>query len=96
MGPHRTPGSAIRERKSGAGASRRIVSVSPLAITPGDVAGLPGHVRARADDIGQVACAHGLCIPGFSVRSIVSLNVCAVTGWFEGGEKRKPGRILNV
>ena len=38
----------------------------------------------------------GLFIAGLSVRSIVSLNVCAVTGWFDGGEKRKPGRIVNV
>ena len=38
----------------------------------------------------------GSFIFGLSVRSIVSLNVCAVTGSFEGGEKRKPGRIVNV
>ena len=25
-----------------------------------------------------------------------SLNVCAVTGWLDGGEKRKPRRIVNV
>jgi hypothetical protein len=31
--------------------------------------------------------ATGLRIAGFRVRSIESLNVCAVTGWFEGGEK---------
>ena len=29
-------------------------------------------------------------------RSIVDLNVIAVTASFDGGEKRKPGRILNV
>jgi hypothetical protein len=32
----------------------------------------------------------------FKVRSIVSLNVRAVTGWLDGGEKRYPGRIVNV
>ena len=40
--------------------------------------------------------ASGLFIPGLSVRSIVYLNVCAVTTSFDGGEKRKPLRILNV
>ena len=33
---------------------------------------------------------------GFTTRSIVDLNVVAVTASFDGGEKRKPGRILNV
>src|SRR5262245_40139742 len=33
---------------------------------------------------------------GFALRSIVCLKVCAVTGWFEGGENRTPGRIVNV
>ena len=33
---------------------------------------------------------------GSTLRSIVCLKVCAVTGWFDGGEKRMPGRIVNV
>src|SRR2546426_6502358 len=33
---------------------------------------------------------------GFVTRSIVDLNVDAVTASFDGGEKRKPERILNV
>jgi hypothetical protein len=33
---------------------------------------------------------------GLSVRSITYWNVRAVTGSFEGGEKRKPGRIVKV
>src|SRR5205823_10532549 len=33
---------------------------------------------------------------GFASRSIVHLNVDAVTGSFDGGENRKPRRILNV
>ena len=33
---------------------------------------------------------------GESARSIVYLNVVAVTIWFEGGENRKPGVILKV
>jgi hypothetical protein len=33
---------------------------------------------------------------GSVTRSIVDLNVEAVTGAFEGGEKRYPGRIVNL
>ena len=33
---------------------------------------------------------------GLRLRSIVCLKVSAVTGSFEGGEKRMPGRITNV
>ena len=33
---------------------------------------------------------------GDKARSIVYLNVAAVTGWSEGGENRKPDLILNV
>ena len=33
---------------------------------------------------------------GLSARSIENLKVWAVTGAFDGGEKRKPGRIVNV
>jgi hypothetical protein len=51
---------------------------------------------ARAPRTSARKWAIGLCILGFSVRSIASLNVCAVTGWFDGGEKRKPRRIVNV
>ncbi len=33
---------------------------------------------------------------GFVTRSIVDLKVVAVTASCDGGEKRKPGRIVNV
>ena len=33
---------------------------------------------------------------GDRARSIVYLNVAAVTGWSEGGENRKPGLIVKV
>ena len=81
-------------RQVGAGATRRIASLSPRATMPG-CGGLAGHVRARADDVGEVPAPIAL-IAGLSARSIVSLNVSAVTGSFDGGEKRKPGRIVNV
>ena len=38
----------------------------------------------------------GPFIAGLSERSMEYLNVSAVTGAFEGGEKRNPGRILKV
>jgi hypothetical protein len=41
-------------------------------------------------------CCAGLCVRGSSVRSIVSLKVCAVTGSFDGGENRNPFRIVKV
>ena len=37
-----------------------------------------------------------MLLRGLRLRSIVCLKVCAVTSWFDGGEKRKPGRITNV
>ena len=69
--------------------------MSPRAITPAMWLAFPDMYAPRADDVGQKARVIAVH-PGFSVRSIVALNVCAVTGSFEGGEKRKPGRILNV
>ena len=39
--------------------------------------------------------ATGDFMRGFVSRSIVDLNVDAVTGSFDGGENRKPVRILN-
>ena len=33
---------------------------------------------------------------GDRARSMTSRKVCAVTGALEGGEKRKPARIVNV
>src|SRR5215468_3323244 len=33
---------------------------------------------------------------GLALRSIACLKLWAVTGWFDGGERRIPGRIVNV
>ena len=67
----------------------------PLATTPVIWAALPAMNARGADYVAEVG-ARGLFIVGSSVRSIVDLNVCAVTGSFEGGEKRNPRRIVNV
>jgi len=88
-------GSAIRARKSGAGARRRMISLFPFAITPEMRVALPA-MYASAPSMSPRNRANGLWVPGFRVRAIVYLNVCAVTGSFEGGEKRKPRRIVNV
>jgi hypothetical protein len=72
-----------------------MVSLSPLATTPAMRLALPA-MSARAPTMSARYSADGLCILRLSVRSIESLNVCAVTGWFDGGEKRKPWRIVNV
>ena len=40
--------------------------------------------------------ATGFLIRGLRVRSMVYLKVSAVTGSFDGSEKRNPGRIVNV
>ena len=57
-----------------------------------DMPGLLGEVRLGADDVAEkILPITGLGMRGLRLRSIVYLKVCAVTGWFEGGEKRMPG-----
>jgi hypothetical protein len=45
-----------------------------------------------------IACGPGAFAPSFgdSARSIEYRTASAVTGWFDGGENRYPGRILNT
>ncbi len=58
---------------------------------------MPDIVGVGAHDVAQVAQETAeLFMTGLRVRSIVYLNVCAVTGSLEGGEKRNPFRIVNV
>ena len=72
-----------------------IVSLFPPAVTPAIWVAVPA-MYARAPAMSSNSDATGFFIAGLSVRSIVYLKVCAVTGVFEGGGKRKPGRIVNV
>ena len=63
----------------------------------GDVLRLPGLVGVHADDVARRSSSPGRrVIFGLSARSIANLKVWAVTGAFDGGEKRKPGLIVNV
>ena len=70
-------------------------ALSPLTVTPdADVA--LWLSTSSAPTMSLMNCAPGDCIRGFRMRSITNLKVCAVTGWFEGGENVKPLRIVNV
>src|SRR5438105_15944144 len=78
-------GSATRASRLGAGSVSRIVNVLPRAMTPAMWAVLPA-MYARAPTMSAKSLATGLLIRGLSVRSIVSLNVWAVTGSLDGDE----------
>ena len=65
----------------GAGRFRVSVSVLPRALTPATF-----FASSAANDP----------VRGSSARSIARSNAAAVTGSFDGGEKRNPRRILNV
>jgi hypothetical protein len=78
----------------------RIVSVAPLAVMPAMCGARPAAYAVAPTTSGS-SWASGFGPPplasfGDSARSIVALNVAAVTDWPEGGENRKPGRIRNV
>ena len=82
----------MRARKSPDGSTSVIDSVSPLRPDPGDVRRLAGDGTARGPR--SRAPRYGPRPPwpslGENARSSVCLNVAAVTGSFDGGEKRKP------
>src|SRR4051794_39647096 len=87
-------GIEMRVKKSPDG--RTSVSDSALPRTT-----MPAMCRARparyaAAPTMSDANGHACCTLGLSVRSMVCLNVSAVTGSLEGGENRNPGRIRNV
>lgn len=86
---------AIRARKSGLLSVRRIASVLPRTLIPEMCRAFPAAYDV-SPTMSLAKPSAGDFIFGFRVRSIVSLKVCAVTGAFEGGEKRKPFRIVNV
>src|SRR5512133_2390735 len=86
---------AIRVGKSGTAATRWISRVLPRAVTPETCFVLPARYGA-APTISPRNPGAGPPSPGLRLRSSVYLKVSAVTGAFEGGEKRKPLRILKM
>ena len=96
MGTGQKYGSASRARKSPAGCSSVIESLSPRAVIPDTWAAFPlSNASAPTTSDIQYAANDGFSF-GQSARSIVRANVSAVTGWFDGGENRYPLLIVNV
>ena len=82
-------------RNEPSGCDSVIVSVLPRATTPLSPWRLSRDVIVVADDAAE-RLANGEFSCGLATRSMVALNVCAVTASFEGGEKRKPDRIVKL
>jgi hypothetical protein len=82
-------------RNAPSGFESLIVSVCPRATTPESPRALPVTYRSYPSTPLK-ADGNGAFMRGLATRSIVDLNVAAVTGWLEGGEKRKLGRIVKV
>src|SRR5919201_6078693 len=82
-------------RKPPSGCDRRIVSVCPRTLTPARRDVLPLLYAANPEMSEKAGATYDL-VRGFVILSIATLNVAAVTGAFDGGENRKPRRILNV
>src|SRR6266511_5496889 len=76
-----------------AGAAARFARKPPSGCVRWTVRRLPFAVTFRTSEKKN---AIGDFMRGFLIRSIVSFIDSAVTGAFDGGEKRKPRRILNV
>src|SRR5688500_14275314 len=84
----------MRLGRSAAGILSVIVSVSPRTPIPATCCDRAARYAATPamSDANAAATAFGPS-RGDSARSIVYLKVSAVTGSFDGGEKRKPRRI---
>src|SRR5215218_7350774 len=84
----------MRLGRSAAGFVSVIVSVSPRTSIPEMCCDRPERyaVTPAMSDANAAAAVSGPS-RGESARSIVNLKVSAVTGSFDGGEKRKPGRM---
>ena len=74
-----------------------IESVSPFALIPETCAALPAR-NGGSPTIAGASLGPRPPLPSFgeNARSSVCLNVAAVTGSFDGGEKRKPRRMRKV
>src|SRR5712691_1528792 len=97
IGTAQKNGIASRLTRSGTGEVSQIVRVFPRATMPAMWGSLPAlYAFSPTTSARKPFNSAGPFILGLRLRSIEYLNVCAVTGSFEGGEKRNPLRILNV
>ena len=97
IGTAQKNGIVSRVTRSGIGEVSRIVNVFPRATMPAMWGALPAmYAFAPTTSARKPFDSAGPFILGLRLRSIAYLNVCAVTGSFEGGEKRKPLRMVNV
>ena len=81
---------------SGEAPVSRTVRVSPRTVMPEMCFAFPASYACTPTMSAAKLLPGPSGILGLSARSIENLNVWAVTGAFEGGEKRKPGLIVNV
>jgi hypothetical protein len=95
-GTGQNAGIETRVRKSPAGRTSVIERTSPLATIP-EMCAAVRERYARSPTMSDTSRGPGeKRFDGESSRSIERLKVAAVTGWFDGGEKRKPDRTRNV
>ena len=86
---------AIRDGSVAEGVLRRIVSVSPRAVTPDSRFARPAE-KASAPAMSPIVTAAYDPVRGSSPRSSARRKAAAVTGALDGGENRNPGRTWNV
>jgi hypothetical protein len=81
--------------RSGTARSSRTTSSVRRAVTPATVRLRPA-AKSRAPTMSFTSAAPNEPVRGVRARSIARSNAFAVTGSFEGGEKRKPSRMVKV
>ena len=86
----------IRATKSPAGLTSVIENVSPRATMPEIWRAVPDRYAGSPTMSDTIRGPGEKRFAGESSRSIDRLKVAAVTGSFDGGEKRKPGLTRNV
>src|SRR5436190_13231747 len=90
-GTAQATGVAIRAVKSPAGETRCTVNTSPCTLSPATCRVLPA-AKSAAPTMSANRLAFEECARGSSTRSRLCAKTAAVTGWFDGGANRKPGR----
>jgi hypothetical protein len=95
-GTGQNAGIEMRVRKSPSGRTSVMERTFPRATIP-EMCAAVRERYARSPTMSETRLGPGeKRIAGESSRSIERLNVAAVTGSFDGGEKRKPDRTRNM